>query len=101
MTSQPTPDTLAALLRETFAEYDGDHMGFHVYKAVLRQVIIVEIRGVDLLPFNPGEGPRAVLDDYAAVIAAAGHEVCSTGSVLMVSPTPPTSPPDPALRSEQ
>jgi hypothetical protein len=73
VSAPPTPQSISALLREAgFAEYDGDHMGFHVFKAAFAPDVIVELRGVNLLPFNPGEGPRALVREYAAVIRKAG-----------------------------
>lgn len=86
MTTPPTPEAIAALLRETFAEYDGDHMGFHVHKAAFGPEIVVELKGVDTLPFNPGEGPRALLDDYAAVIRKAGWPVRTPSGCVIVPP---------------
>jgi hypothetical protein len=90
MTTPPTPQAISALLRNAgFAGYGGEHWGFSVFKAALGPDIIVEIRGVSLLEYNPGEGPRALLDDYEAAITAAGYQVRSTGSELIVPPTPP------------
>ena len=89
MSKTPTPQGICALLaRNNFAEYDPDDrdpMGFHVFKAAFGAEVIVELRGVDLLPFNPGEGPRALLDDYAAALRDAGWPVRSTGSELIVT----------------
>jgi hypothetical protein len=91
MTSQPTPEAIAALLRETFAEYDGDRMGFEVHKAAFTPDIVVELRGVDMLPFNPGEGPRALLDDYAAAIRKAGWPVRTPSGCVIVTAPPAAS----------
>lgn len=88
MNTQPTPWTISVLLRKAgFAEYDGDNMGCHVFKAAFGPETIVELRGVDLLPFNAGEGPRALLDDYAAAIRAAGYGVRMAGSDVIVTAT--------------
>ena len=92
MTTPPTPQAISALLAAAnFAEYDADPsdpMGYHVFKAAFGPDIIVELRGADLMRFNPGEGPRALLDDYEAAITAAGYQVRSTGSELVVPPQP-------------
>lgn len=86
MTTPPTPEAIAALLRETFAEYDGDHIGFHVFRAAFTREVIVELKGVDTLPFNPGEGPRALLDDYAAAIRSAGWSARTPSGFVIVAP---------------
>jgi hypothetical protein len=74
-----------ALIKRGFADYDGDRFGFSVYRAALGNEIIVEIEGIDLLPFNPGEGPRALIGDYLAALKADGYDVRSTGREVIVS----------------
>jgi hypothetical protein len=92
MTDPPTPQAVAALLRKAnFAEYDGDHMGFEVFKAAFGDDVVVELRGVDTLPFNPGEGPRALLDDYAAAIRKAGWAVRTPSGCVVVTAPPAAS----------
>lgn len=86
-TRPPTSQGISRLLAKAgFAEYDGDHMGFHVYAAAFGPEIIVELRGVDTLPFNPGEGPRALLDDYAAALRKAGWQArVPSGAVIVTA----------------
>lgn len=86
---EPLPDLTVAAIRAVlaaagFAEYDGDQFGFTVNKAAFGPEISVWLRGVDLLPFNPGEGPRALLDDYATALAAAGYGVRTPGGMVIV-----------------
>jgi hypothetical protein len=87
--AEAAPEVVAAILRQDFTEYDGEHMGFRVCEAAFGTDIIVELLGVDLLPFNPGEGPRAVLYDYARALRKAGRraEVTSLGVVVACAET--------------
>jgi hypothetical protein len=64
---------------------EPDRVGFEVFKAALGPEIIVTLKGPDLMRYNPGEGPRAVLDDYLAALDLAGYEVRSTGSEVVVA----------------
>jgi hypothetical protein len=87
MTCPFTPETVAAILAAAgFAEYRDDQFGFAVTSAAFGGEIIVDLRGVDLLPFNPGEGPRALLDDYTAALADAGCRARISASMVIVSP---------------
>jgi hypothetical protein len=81
-----TVGAVAAFLAAAgFAEYHDGQPGFTVTPAAFGSEIIVDLRGADLLPFNPGEGPRALLDDYRAALAAAGYHARSTGAMVIVS----------------
>jgi hypothetical protein len=91
VTKPPTPQAISALLREAnFAEYDGDHMGFDVFEAAFSPEVevIVELRGVDLLPFNPGEGPRALVREYAAAIRKVGWSARIPSDRVLVTAPP-------------
>jgi hypothetical protein len=84
-----TPETVAeALTAAGFAEYRDDQFGFTVTRAALGDEIIVDLKGIDLLPFNPGEGPRALLDDYLKALTTAGCQVRSAGAMVLVTPGP-------------
>jgi hypothetical protein len=88
MTESVTPEAITALLLvNNFAEYDAataDPMGFHVDWAALGSQVIVSLRGVDLLLSNPGEEPRALLDDYAKVINAEGYAAHVVSAFVIV-----------------
>lgn len=80
-----TPEAVRAeLIRRGFTEHAEDRMGFGVYKAALGPEIVVELRGVDLLPFNPGEGPKALLGDYEKALKAVGYHVSGTGREVIL-----------------
>jgi hypothetical protein len=85
MTDTVTPETVAAALTAAgFAEYRDDQFGFTVTRAAMGNEIIVDLKGIDLLPFNPGEGPRALLGDYRAALEAVGYRVRSTLGLVCV-----------------
>jgi hypothetical protein len=95
MTNPVTPETIAAALTAAgFAEYRDGQFGFTVTRAAFGGEIIVDLKGVDLLPFNPGEGPRALLGDYRAALEAAGYQVRSTAGLVCVDPGADTGQPD-------
>lgn len=85
MSNPATPETVAAALTAAgFAEYSDDQFGFTVTRAAMGNEIIVDLKGIDLLPFNPGEGPRALLGDYRAALEAVGYRVRSTLGLVCV-----------------
>lgn len=87
MTNPITPETIAAALTAAgFAEYRDGQFGFTVTRAAFGGEIIVDLKGIDLLPFNPGEGPRALLNDYRTALDAAGYLVRSTLGLVCVDP---------------
>jgi hypothetical protein len=92
MSDPVTPEAVAAALAAAdFAEYLDGQFGFTVAKAAFGDEIIVGLKGIDLLPFNPGEGPRALLGDYRAALEAAGYRVRNTLGFLCVEPLKPTA----------
>lgn len=87
MTNPVTPETIAATLTAAgFAEYRDGQFGFTVTRAAFGGEIIIDLKGIDLLPFNPGEGPRALLNDYRTALDAAGYLVRSTLGLVCVDP---------------
>lgn len=84
-----TPEGVRSILIAAgFAEYDADDndpMGFTAHKAAFGSEITVELRGVDTLPFNPGEGPKALLDDYARALESAGYAVRTPSGIVIVA----------------
>lgn len=84
-----TPGAIEAVLHGNgFTRYDDDKPdtpGYEVFKAAFGKEIIVDLRGPDLIRYNPGEGPRALLGEYAAALDAAGYEVRSTGIWAVVA----------------
>jgi hypothetical protein len=91
MSNPATPEAIAAALTAAgFAEYRDDQFGFTVTRAKFGDEIIVDLRGIDLLPFNPGEGPRALLADYRAALETAGYRVRSTLGLVCVTPADTT-----------
>jgi hypothetical protein len=95
MTESATRESISALLlKHGFAEYDAgaaDPMGFRVYAAELLPRIVVEVLGANMASLNPGEGPRALLDDYAKMISAAGYETRVVGAYVIVTTSESTS----------
>ncbi len=86
MTPTITPEAVrAALLAAGFAEYVPGRMGFTLPRTRLESEIAVELKGVDLLPFNPGEGPRALIGDYAVALGRAGYSARVVGTSVIVA----------------
>ena len=83
-----TPEAIREVLRTSgFATYDPDDPnpeGFTVKEPAFGCAIVVSLRGFDLLPFNPGEGPRALLDGYAQALDDCGYSVMLTSTAVIV-----------------
>jgi hypothetical protein len=80
-----TPEAVRAeLIRRGFIEHREDRFGFNIYEAALGPEIVVELQGVDCLPFNPGEGPRALIGDYEKALKEAGYHVSGTGREVII-----------------
>jgi hypothetical protein len=84
-----TPGAIEIVLHGCgFAKYDEDEPrapGFEVFKAAFGRDVIVELKGRDLIRYNPGEGPRALMDEYLAALDLAGYEVRSTSGWVVVA----------------
>ena len=83
-----TPEAIREVLRTSgFATYDPDDPnpeGFTVKEPAFGCAIVVSLRGFGLLPFNPGEGPRALLDGYAQALDDRGYSVMLTPTAVIV-----------------
>jgi hypothetical protein len=84
-----TPESVKAiLLGAGFTEYDDDDRdtpGFEVFKAALGPEIIAALKCRDRMRYNPGQGPKALVDEYLRVLDQAGYVVRSTGSEVVVA----------------
>lgn len=83
-----------ALLEAGFALHGVGQTGFTTGRSPWSGEVTVNLAGVDLLPFNPGEGPRALLDDYARALDAAGYVTRIAVNTVIVA-NPKTSAPEP------
>lgn len=83
-----------ALLEAGFALHGVGQTGFTTGRSPWSGEVTVSLAGVDLLPFNPGEGPRALLDDYARALDAAGYVTRIAVNTVIVA-NPKTSAPEP------
>lgn len=68
-----------------YRDEEPDLPGFEVFQAAFGPEIIVELKCRDRMRYNPGEGPRALLNEYLEVLGQAGYEVRSTGSEVVVA----------------
>lgn len=85
-----TPESVKAiLLGAGFTEYDDDQpaeVGFEVFEAAYgKEIIATQNPTRILMRYNPGEGPRALLNEYLRVLDQAGYVVRSTGSEVVVA----------------
>ena len=89
-TTDFTAEAIRKALRASgFAPYDPDDAmnpeGFTVGRAGFGSEILVDLRGVDLLPFNPGEGPRVLLGGYVQALDDLGYSVRLASTTVIVA----------------
>jgi hypothetical protein len=88
-----TPAAVRAVLWDAgFAAYGNGQMGFTVRRAAMTPEVTVDLLGTDLLPFNPGDGPRALVGDYARTLDAAGYATLVAVNTVIVSEAVPETP---------
>jgi hypothetical protein len=74
-----TPEAIRRVLVAAFvAPYDpadSNPAGFAIRVPDLMDGIVVELQGVDLLEYGPGEWPSLLIAGYAKVLGDAGYSV--------------------------
>ena len=91
-----TPEAIRRVLAAAFcAPYDPadpNPAGFAVRIPDLMDGIVVELRGVDLLDYGPGEWPSLLIAGYAKALDAAGYSVRVVVNDVIVTAKPEDSP---------
>ena len=84
-----TPEAIRKALRVAgFAPRDPNDPnpeGFTVGRAAFGAEIVVDLRGFDLLPFNPGEGPRDLLVGYVQALDDLGYSARLADTMVIVA----------------
>ena len=81
-TPEAVKDVLLAAGFTEFAYSNIDRPGFKIQSC---REVIVRLKGVGVSDFQPGQGPRALLDEYLQVLDQAGYEVQSIDGVVVVA----------------